>query len=62
MVSSKSDKKRRRKDFDETARCAACRELWEESGLTIDPETLAALPFFGGKMNHWIVAVVLEKL
>ena len=59
---SKSDEKRRHNDFDDAARYAARRELWEESGMTIDPDTFAVLPHFGGKMIHWNFAASLEKL
>ena len=64
---SKSDKKRHHRDFEDTGTCAACRELWEEAGLGIKPETVAALPQYIGakgvnnKPKHWNFAVVLDR-
>ena len=54
-------------DFVDAAKYVACRDLWEEAGLGIKPETVAALPQYIGtkgvhnEPNHWKFAAVLDQ-
>ena len=57
----KNDDKYDHPDFEDAARVAACRELWEESGLVLSPGALVKMPAFNGRLSHWTFATVLGR-